>query len=65
MSRTSTEQSPMVNQLAKFAVVERWRKLCAEKGETPASQAFLLASWVDGEIERLKTVPSASQATLF
>lgn len=61
----TTEQSPMVNQLAKFAVVERWRRLCAEKGETPASRTFLLASWVDGEIERLKNLPSASRATLF
>lgn len=61
----TAEESPMVNKLAKFAVVERWRKLCAEKGEIPASGTFLLASWVDGEIERLKNLPSDSQATLF
>lgn len=56
----------MVNQLAKYGTVERWRRLCAEKGVTPESRTFLLASWVDGEIARLKDLPANDPAfTLF
>jgi len=56
----------MVGELAKFTTVQRWRKLCADKGETPESQTFLLASWVDSEMARLRTLPAAvEQTSLF
>lgn len=53
----------MVGELAKFTVVERWRRLCADKGETPESRTFLLASWVESEMAGLRTLPAATQQT--
>lgn len=63
---TTTDRSPMVGELAKFTVVQRWRKLCADKGETPECRTFLLASWVESEMARLRTLPAAvEQTSLF
>lgn len=63
---TTTDRSPMVGELAKFTVVERWRRLCTDKGETPESRTFLLASWVESEMARLRNLPAAvEQTSLF
>lgn len=59
-----TDRVPSVNKLAKFAVVERWRRLCAEHGEVAEIRPFLTAKWVDAEIERLKATQMDAQAKL-
>ena len=51
-----TDRPPAYDELAKFHMVERWRRLCAEKRETPVSHTFLTTKWIDADMTRLRSV---------